>query len=186
MSNNFITKTLILLIISFITTNNLYAKTLQKLYLLPDEKKSALKAICKNIDLSKKSIKISIYSFTNKKIAKRVKNAAKRGVKVEIIFDSKESGSKRGKSVIKYLAKYNNISVYKLKGLPSKKKKYFGIMHIKMALIDDKTLIFGSANWTYKAFSKNYETLFITKDYAMAKKFDKFFQIQKSKSILYK
>ena len=55
-----------------------------------------------------------------------------------------------------------------------------------MALIDNKTLIFGSANWTYRAFKNNYETLFIIKDYALAKRFDKFFQIQKTKSKLYR
>ena len=53
----------------------------------------------------------------------------------------------------------------------SKNKKYSGIMHIKMAVIDKKIVIFGSANWTYSAFSKNYETLFVSKDYAMAKKY---------------
>jgi phosphatidylserine/phosphatidylglycerophosphate/cardiolipin synthase-like enzyme len=153
---------------------------------MPEQGKVALMAMKKEFQYAKRSIRVSIYSFTNKSLAKSLKNAAKRGVKVEIIFDKKESKSKRGKSVIGYLAKYKNITVYRLSGLRPKRKKYSGIMHIKMALIDDKTLIFGSANWTYRAFSNNYETLFITKDYALAKKFDKFFKLQKSRAKLYR
>ena len=56
--------------------------------------------------------------------------------------------------MLSYLAKYKNIKTYRLKGLLSKNKKYSGIMHIKMAVIDKKIVIFGSANWTYSAFLK--------------------------------
>ena len=157
-----------------------------KLYLLPKDRDIALKTLYKKIDLAKDEIKISIYTFTHKKIAKRLKKAAARGVKIEIIFDKKQSKSIKGKSMLSYLAKYKNIKTYRLKGLLSKNKKYSGIMHIKMAVIDKKIVIFGSANWTYSAFSKNYETLFVTKDYAMAKKFLRFFKIQKQKAKLYK
>ncbi len=166
----------------------MYAKGDTTLYLLPMEKKEALSTLLHTIDLAKQEIKVSIYSFTNKKIADRLKNAAKRGIKVEIIFDDGQSRSKYGKSMIGYLAKYRHIRVYRLNGLGSRlqKKKYRGIMHIKMAVIDKKWVIFGSANWTYKAFSKNYETLFVAKDYAMAKKFLRFFEQQKGVATPYK
>ncbi len=164
------------------------AKSDATLYLLPTEKKEALSTLLHTIDLAHNEIKVSIYSFTNKKIADRLKNAARRGVHVEIIFDESESRSKRGKSMIGYLAKYRHIKVYRLQGLGSRtqKRKYRGIMHIKMAVIDQKWVIFGSANWTYKAFSKNYETLFIAKDYAMAKKFLRFFEKQKELATPYR
>jgi phosphatidylserine/phosphatidylglycerophosphate/cardiolipin synthase-like enzyme len=174
------------ILIALISPSFIFADDKSKLFLLPRDKDIALKTLYKNIDLAKNDIKISIYTFTHKKIAKRLKKAAARGVNIEIIFDKKESKSKSGKSMITYLAKYKNVKTYKLKGLRSKNKKYSGIMHIKMAVIDSKTLIFGSANWTYSAFSKNYETLFITKDYQKAKKFLEFFAIQKSKSKLYR
>ncbi len=180
-------KTLFLLLfIANILSISLFANTNGEFFLLPKDKDLALKSIYKSIDLAQNKIDISIYSFTNKKIAKRLKRAAKRGVKIEIIFDDSQSKSKYGKSLIGYLAKYKNITTYKLQGLEAKSKRNRGIMHIKMALIDNKTSIFGSANWTYKAFSKNYETLFITKDYSIAKKFAKFFQLQKKRAKLYK
>ena len=85
-----------------------------------------------------------------------------------------------------YLAKYKNIQVYKLKGKLAKSKKYHGIMHMKMALIDRKTVIFGSANWTYSAFSNNYELLYINEHKEIAKKCEKYFGILLKKAKLYR
>lgn len=175
---------LIILLLSISASADISSK--EKFYLLPKEKDTALKAIFKKIDLAKSTINISIYNFTHKKIAKKLKNAAKRGVKIEIIFDEKSVRQKQGKSMLYYLAKYKNITVYKLKGKLANSKKYHGIMHMKMAVIDNKTIIFGSANWTYSAFSNNYELLYVNQNYAIAKKFNKYFESLKKRSTLYK
>ena len=85
-----------------------------------------------------------------------------------------------------YLAKYKNITIYKLKGKRSKNRKYYGIMHLKVALFDHNRIIFGSANWSRSAFGKNYELLYFSKDYKIAKKFEKFFEQMKKDSKLFK
>ncbi len=157
-----------------------------ELFLLPQDSDKALLSILKSIDSSKKSIKITIYNFTHKKIANRLKRAAKRGVEVEIIFDSKSTRSDRRRSMFYYLAKYKNISVYKLKGKFIKKQNRHGIMHLKSALFDHKRVIFGSANWTYSAFGKNYELIYLDDDYAKAKQFEKYFKKLKNMSTPFK
>ncbi len=173
------------LIIVFVSlSSNLIANN--NFYLLPQDADKALSAILKNIDNSKESIKISIYNFTHKKIAKRLASAAKRGVKIEIIFDERSANKQKKRSMLYFLAKYKNITVYKLKGKISKRKKYHGIMHLKTAIFDHKKILFGSANWSYSAFSNNYELLYITKDYAMAKKLEKYFEEMKKRSKLFK
>jgi len=176
--------TLIALLVSISASADISPK--EKFFVLPKEKDSALEALYKKIDTAHNAIHISIYNFTHKKIAKKLKNAAKRGVKIEIIFDEKSIRKRDGKSMLYYLAKYKNISIYKLKGKLAKSKKYHGIMHMKMAVIDNKTVIFGSANWTYSAFSNNYELLYITQNYAIAKKFEKYFNALKKKAKLYR
>jgi len=176
--------TLLLLLIPISATADISSK--EKFFLLPQERDLALKNIYKSIDLAHSSIYISIYNFTHKNIAKKLKNAAKRGVKIEIIFDQKSIKLKQGKSMLYYLAKYKNITVYKLEGKLSKNKRYHGIMHMKMAVIDNKIVIFGSANWTYSAFSNNYELLYINQNYAIAKKFNNYFKSLKRESTLYK
>ncbi len=155
-------------------------------FLLPEQNEQALKTILKSFDQSKKTIKIAIYNFTHKKIAKKLKNVAKKGINIEIILDEHSSETKKDKSMIGYLAKYKNITMYQLKGKLSKSKKYYGKMHMKVAIIDNKTVIFGSANWSYSAFSNNYELLYITKDYAIAKKMSKYFDRLKKRAKVYK
>ncbi len=176
---------LLTLLLSTISASTEFSSK-EKFFLLPKESDIALKMLYKKIDLSQKSIHISIYSFTHKKIAKKLKNAARRGVKIEIIFDAKSTKSQQARSMLPYLAKYKNITVYKLKGKLAKNRKYHGIMHMKMAVIDSKTVIFGSANWTYSAFSNNYELLYITQNYAIAKKFEKYFKRLKKVATRYR
>lgn len=146
------------------------------IYFLPFESRPALKEMLKSIDLSKYKIDVAIYSFTNHVIAKHLKNAAKRGVKIRIIFD-KESNLNNKRSQLRYLAKYRNIKTFVVSGKPYKRKKDdFGLMHMKLMIIDNKRVILGSANYSYSAFYKNYELLFFKDDYAIAKKAEKFYE----------
>lgn len=131
----------------------------EKLFFMPFEQKQALNALLSSFKNAKRSIQVSIYSFTNKEIAKALKNAAARGVRVAIIYD-KDSNAKNKTSTIGYLAKYKNISVCLLEGLDA--GKYRGIMHQKMAIVDSELLVLGSANWSKNAFEYNYETLFFS------------------------
>lgn len=131
------------------------------LFFMPYEQRVALDSLKSALLNAKDEIKISIYSFTNNEIAKVLRNAAKNGVQIHIIYD-KDSNYKNPTSTIGYLAKYNNISVCLLSGMMAKNKKYDGIMHQKMAIIDKKLLILGSANWSKNAFENNYETLLFT------------------------
>jgi len=146
-----------------------------ELYILPYEAKPAFSKLLKSIDLAKHKIDITIYSFTNHKIAKRLKNAAKRGVKVRIIFD-KESNLFNKKSQIGYLSKYRNIEAFIISGKPYRNRDSFGKMHMKLMIIDNKKVIFGSANYSYSAFAKNYELLYFKEDYKLAKKCEKYFE----------
>jgi len=121
---------------------------------------------------AKKNIKITMYTFTNKKLARALKKAAKKGVKIYIVADKEESRYKY--SVIPGLATLRNFKIYLLSG-----KKYkngqSAKMHVKLAIIDDRYLITGSANYSYSAFYKNYEYILIHKDRFLIKNFEAFF-----------
>ncbi len=162
-----------ILLIIFI--NSSLNASAEKIYILPQEAKPALKEVLKQLSLAKKSVKITIYNFTHKKIAKRLKSIAKKGIKVKIIYDYESSTRKGNKSTIYYLAKYKNIFVYQIRGKYVKKKRYYGKMHQKIALIDDKILILGSANWSYSGFGKNYEVVFLTHNKKFIQKYSRFF-----------
>ena len=96
-------------------------------------------------------------------------------MQVRIIYD-KKSNQKNNHSTIGYLAKLKNIQTCFLEGKRSQNGKYNGLMHSKMAIIDDKHLILGSANWSKSAFEANYETLAILKNKEFIQKAQKEFE----------
>lgn len=132
-----------------------------EMYFMPYDATSAVNALVREIKNAKSEVKIAIYSFTNRKIAKAIRDSAKRGVRFRIVFDYK-SNHKDTYSQIGYLAKLKNIEVCTLKGRNN--GKYNGIMHNKIALIDGRVAIFGSANWSKSAFEVNYEMMIVSQN----------------------
>ncbi|WP_164968816.1 phospholipase D-like domain-containing protein [Malaciobacter mytili] len=121
-----------------------------QLYFLPKESKEATNKLITLIEKSSSSIDIAVYNFTYKKLAKALKDRAKKGVKVTVILD-KEKVNEEEKTQYKYLKK-EGINIV----LTSNK------LHIKMAIFDKKTALFGSANWKKDSFTKDYEILYFT------------------------
>ncbi|MCI2236608.1 phospholipase D-like domain-containing protein [Helicobacter sp. CaF467b] len=147
----------------------------QSLYFMPQEQNQAIKQLINTIKSAQNTLDIAIYSFTNREISKAIRDTAKKGVQVRIIYD-KKSNQKNNHSTIGYLAKLKNIQTCFLEGKRSQNGKYNGLMHSKMAIIDDKHLILGSANWSKSAFEANYETLAILKNKEFIQKAQKEFE----------
>lgn len=139
------------------------------LYFMPKEQDKALRALINTIKNTQTSLDVAIYSFTNREISKAIRDIAKKGVKVRIIYD-KKSNQDPNKSTIGYLAKLKNIETCLLEGERSRNGKYNGLMHTKMAISDNSHLVLGSANWSKSAFETNYETLLILEDAALIQK----------------
>ncbi len=157
----------------------------EKIFFMPYDKDKALSNLTKSIELAKNSIDIAIYSFTHKKISKKLKDASKRGVKIRIIFDEELNNEQNKYSKLPNLAKIKNINCKLIKGKYQKNRDYFGKMHNKFAIIDEKKVIFGSANFSNSAFSLNYEILYIKDDLTLAKKFKTYFDTIYSKATFY-
>ncbi|GAB6074512.1 phospholipase D-like domain-containing protein [Nautilia lithotrophica] len=143
-----------------------------EIYFMPKDGKTAENRLFYLFSHAKKEIKITMYTFTNKKLARALKIAAKKGTKIYIIADKKEAKYKY--SVIPRLAVLRNFHIYLLSG-----KRYkdgnTAKMHVKLAIVDDKYVITGSANYSYSAFYKNYEYIMINSDRYLIKEFDSFF-----------
>lgn len=118
--------------------------------------------IIAKINLSQKTIKIAIYSFTSGDIAWALENAKKRGVDISIIADKSQSTGKN--SEIPYLLSKNfNLKIIQGKGR--------GIMHNKFAIFDDKEIVTGSYNWTDNAEKNNYENAIFINDSEVVKSY---------------
>jgi phosphatidylserine/phosphatidylglycerophosphate/cardiolipin synthase-like enzyme len=150
---------------------------------MPYDGKTAENRLFNIFTHAKKEIKITMYTFTNRKLARALKIASKKGVRITVIADKKESLYKR--SVIPNLAVIKNIRVFLLSGRKYKDGEK-AKMHVKLALVDNRYVITGSANYSYSAFYKNYEYIIIDTDRHLIDKFDTFFNRIKKLSTPYR
>lgn len=115
---------------------------------LPDDG-LALEKLLLLLETAKKSIKVAMFTFTHPKLTEALIDAHTRGVDVEVVFD-RDSSRKTSKMAMQRLTRA------KMKVFVSERN---GLLHEKVAIIDDTTLIMGSANWTKAAFGANDENI---------------------------
>lgn len=125
-----------------------------ELWSLPEPQKKALDRILSEINSAKTSLRICMFTFTNKDILQALLNAKARGVKIEVAFDYY---SARGSSK-------ETLDALKVGGVDTYTSKGGKLLHHKWCLIDSNTLILGSTNWTGAAFSKNDDCMIFLHD----------------------
>lgn len=113
------------------------------------------------IDGAKESLFIQAYSFTSAPIAHAILEAKKRGVGVNIILD--KSQVKNNQYSSSTFLQNNAITTY-VDYKPA-------IAHNKIIIIDKKTLITGSFNFTKSAQFKNAENILVIHDKALSQKY---------------
>lgn len=113
--------------------------------------------IINELMLAQQSIKIAVAWFNSKNILNILCWKLGGGVKVEIIlhYDKINSGGESSLDFTEYK---------QLGGIILWAKSEKSTMHVKFCIIDEKVLLHGSCNWTYRAFKKNDEILNVTTD----------------------
>lgn len=141
----------IVLLILFFKILTVYSYSLSaRVYFSPEE--GCVDAIINEIKHAKKNIYVMAYRLTSYKIAKALIKAYKKGVDVEIIFDGKRTSSR-----------YSKHKMLKNAGIRVFLEHSVLHMHDKIMLIDKKTIITGSYNFTKYAEIGNSENLLILK-----------------------
>lgn len=113
--------------------------------------------IINELMLAQQSIKIAVAWFNSKNILNILCWKLRGGVCVELILHYDEINSESESSLD--FSEYNRVG-----GTLIWAKGEKSTMHVKFCIIDDKVLLHGSCNWTYRAFKKNDEVLNITTD----------------------
>lgn len=106
------------------------------------------------INSSQKTIYLAMAWFTDREIANAFINAQKRGVSIDIILSS----NVQNETVVEML-RANDIPIHTFKTNDER-----GIMHHKFCLIDGRTSMNGSYNYTYNASQNNIENIQISDD----------------------
>ena len=113
---------------------------------------SALPVVLEGVRQAQRSIWVACYSFTSKPVAVALLDAAKRGVKVSVLADAKESA--KGYSAIRFLAN---------QGIPVRLDHRHAMQHNKFMVIDETTVETGSFNYTVAATQKNAENVLLVR-----------------------
>ncbi len=109
-------------------------------------------AILKEIKAARSEILCQAYSFTAEPLAKALIEAKKRGVHVEVILDKSNE-----------VERYSDLHIFMENGLPPLIDAHHAIAHNKIMIIDKKTLVTGSFNFTNQAENENAENLLVIK-----------------------
>lgn len=107
--------------------------------------------LLEEIESAQKSIHFMAFSFTHDKLGNAMRERYKQGVVVKGVFD--ESG----------LNRYSEYQIMERDGLYVTVDRTRGAMHHKVIVIDEKTVITGSYNFSKSAETRNTENLLIIK-----------------------
>ncbi len=111
----------------------------------------ATKAILRQIGDAEREVLVEAYLFTSKPIQAALVRARKRGVEVEVVLDGYEQ-KEHGHVTARFL-KAGGVNVWL--------DNNHVCAHNKVIIIDRRTVITGSFNFTYAAEDKNAENLLI-------------------------
>ncbi len=113
------------------------------------------------ISNAKHSIYLAMAFFTDRDIANAFISAKNRNIAIDIILSSNAQNE-----VVKQMFKDAGI---KLHAFDTGDER--GLMHHKFCLIDDRTTINGSYNYSYSASNNNVENIHVSDDYSVYKQF---------------
>ena len=122
--------------------------------------------VIKAINNTKSSIDLAIFDLTSDDITSSLAKAQKRGVKIRIIADSRQTKG-RNSSIPALSNDQFSLKITHGEGR--------GIMHNKFAIFDGKLMVTGSYNWTNNAEHYNYENAIFISDPETIKKYQQEF-----------
>jgi len=114
-------------------------------------------AVVSNLNKATNSVLVQAYAFTSAPIAKALVNAEKRGVKVRVILDKSQRTER-----------YSEADFLLHEGVPTWIDPKHAIAHNKIMIIDSKTVLTGSFNFTKAAEENNAENLLVIQNPALA------------------
>jgi len=131
-------------------------------------------AITREIARATNSIHIQAYSFTSAPIAQALVATYRRGIKVNIILDKSQKTEK-----------YSSATFLLNSGIKPLIDDNHAIAHNKVMIIDNKTVITGSFNFTKAAEEKNAENILIIESPSLATEYLKNWNAHAKHSVPY-
>ena len=109
---------------------------------------------------AKSNVLVQAYSFTSPAIAEALTEAHRRGVKVEVVLDKSNRTDR-----------YSAATFTQNYGISTFIDDRHAIAHNKIIIIDGRTVLTGSFNFTRQAEENNAENLLVIEDSGLAEKY---------------
>jgi phosphatidylserine/phosphatidylglycerophosphate/cardiolipin synthase-like enzyme len=109
-------------------------------------------AVVRELRLARREVLVLAYSFTSRPIAQALLDAKRRGARVEVLLDRSNEHET-----------YSELGELVKQGLTPHVDAQHAIAHNKVIVIDGRTVITGSFNFTHQAEADNAENLLIIK-----------------------
>jgi len=122
---------------------------------------SVADAIMRLVDATANSIDAALYRLNHPALAQTLEEASGRGVRVRLVVDGNKYMESRATQDLLQGAQIPYRLAYGRKGRGSK-------MHHKFIILDQRTILTGSYNWTLESEDENYENLIISEDSLLA------------------
>lgn len=118
---------------------------------------SVARAIEQLLQEAHTSVDAAVYRITNPRLARALKQAQNRGLRVRLLVDRNKY--EKTATTRKLLAE-NRVPFYAIYGRKEKGSK----LHHKFAVLDHHVLLTGSYNWTIESEEQNYDHMLIIRD----------------------
>lgn len=118
-------------------------------------------ALLQEVSMARHEILVQAYSFTSDPLTNALDKARRRGVRVEVILDKSNE-----------VETYSDLKILLDRGLETHIDAEHAIAHNKIVVIDQRTVVTGSYNFTHQAEHSNAENLLIIEgDRELARKY---------------
>jgi phosphatidylserine/phosphatidylglycerophosphate/cardiolipin synthase-like enzyme len=140
------------------TARFLFRLVLHSLYIAPSAevffspKGGCTDVIVRELSRARREILVLAYSFTSKPLADALIAAKKRGVHVEVVLDHSNENEK-----------YTDLPFFIEHGMTPLVDAHHAIAHNKIMVVDSRTILTGSFNFTHQAEHENAENLLVIK-----------------------
>ena len=108
--------------------------------------------VLKTIDSARRSIRMAAYSFTSPQVMRKLLDAKKRGVDIQIVIDEKGNKSKASRAAMNLVTNA---------GIPLRTISTYPIHHDKYIVVDDMHVETGSFNYSQAAARRNSENVIV-------------------------
>lgn len=111
---------------------------------------------------AERSIRVALYNLRSRRLADLLLRRQREGLEVELFLDAKRMEDPWNVLDDALVAEGLNLVPVR------NERSSYATLHDKMAVIDDETVIFGSANWGHDGLRENHETVLVLRSTELA------------------